>query len=156
MTADHKWFRFALATLAYRATGALRDAPDGLAEIRLCDESWTALQTVAHLGDVIHWAAGLASGDPTWTAHEPGTWDAEVTRFYAGLARLDELAASGAIECDLHRLFGGPVADALTHVGQLATMRRVAGSPVPPQSYFHAEISIGRVGADQWRAAEGA
>jgi hypothetical protein len=47
------------------------------------------------------------------------------------------------------RLFQGPIADALTHVGQLAMLRRVAGSPAWSENYSVAKITAGCVGADQ-------
>ena len=47
------------------------------------------------------------------------------------------------------KLFQGPIADALTHVGQLAMMRRAAGAPVKGENYFVADITVGRVGQEQ-------
>ena len=47
------------------------------------------------------------------------------------------------------RLFQGPVADALTHVGQIAMLRRMAVCPISGENYFVAQIETGRVGADQ-------
>jgi hypothetical protein len=51
--------------------------------------------------------------------------------------------------CSIERLFQGPVADALTHVGQLAMLRRLAGCPIKGENYFRAEIAAGRVGPHQ-------
>ena len=46
-------------------------------------------------------------------------------------------------------MFQGPIADALTHIGQIGMMRRMAGAPVRGENYFKADIAAGRVGAEQ-------
>ena len=78
------------------------------------------------------------------------TWEKEIERFHAGLASLDaRLAAPEPLGFAAERLFQGPIADALTHVGQITLLRRMAGAPVRGENYFKAEISAGRVGPDQ-------
>ena len=80
----------------------------------------------------------------------PAAWDEDVARFFRGLARVDEhLASRAPLGCSAQRLFQGPLADALTHVGQLAMLRRLAGSPVRGENFFVADITAGRVGPDQ-------
>jgi len=59
------------------------------------------------------------------------------------------LASDKPLHAPVEKLFQGPVADALTHVGQIAVLRRLAGSPVKGENYFVADIAAGRVGADQ-------
>jgi hypothetical protein len=77
-------------------------------------------------------------------------WDADVKRFFDGLARFDAcLAGPGAGKAPAERLFQGPVADAVSHVGQLAMMRRMAGAPIRGENYFKADITEGRIGFDQ-------
>jgi hypothetical protein len=88
-----------------------------------------------------------------WHDRPPGSWDEEVARFFAGLQRFDDaLAADAPLGFSIERLFQGPVADALTHVGQIALLRRLAGAPVKGENYFKAEIQAGRVGAEQMPA----
>jgi hypothetical protein len=73
-----------------------------------------------------------------------------VTRFFQGLKTLDErIAAADLTEDTANRLFQGPIADALTHTGQIAMLRRMAGCPIPGENYFIADIEAGRVGTDQ-------
>ena len=48
----------------------------------------------------------------------------------------------------------GPVADALTHVGQLAMMRRLSGSPIRGENFIEAAIVAGQVGANQPAAVQ--
>jgi hypothetical protein len=38
-------------------------------------------------------------------------------------------------------LLQGPFSDAMTHAGQLALLRRLAGSPVPPENFIFATIT---------------
>jgi hypothetical protein len=142
--------RHTLATLAYRGGKALRDAPAELAEFRVAARSRTPLQILAHVGDLLDWALELCEGRHVWQESTPISWEREVERFFEGLAALDARLASGRpLGFPPERIFQGPIADALTHVGQLAMLRRLAGSPVRGENYFKAEIRAGRVGADQ-------
>lgn len=144
------WLRHSVATLAYRAGKAVRGAPAGFGEFRLADPAaMTPARILAHMGDLMEWALSMAEGRQRWHDTTPGPWAAEVRRFFTALAALDRRLASGE---ELHavpeRLFQGPIADALTHVGQLATRRRLAGAPVRAENYYVADIAAGRVGLD--------
>jgi hypothetical protein len=142
--------RHAVATLAYRAEKALRNAPTSFAAIQVGPGSRTPVQIVAHMGDLIDWAAWLAEGQHVWRSAEPGTWDQEQQRFFTALQRLDAYLASEApLGWSAERLFQGPIADALTHVGQLTMLRRVAQSPILAENYAKAHITIGQVGSVQ-------
>jgi len=142
--------RHALATLAYRGGKVLRGAPPSFAEFRVAAGTRTPLEILAHVGDLFDWALHLADGEHIWQASTPISWEREVERFFSRLGDLDaRLASSRALGTPESRLFQGPIADALTHVGQLAMLRRLAGTPVRGENYFKAEIEVGRVGADQ-------
>jgi hypothetical protein len=92
----------------------------------------------------------LARGGHEWRNVPPGEWDADVARLFAALAALDaELSSKTPLRCSPEQLFQGPIADALTHVGQLAMLRRLAGLPVRGENYFKAHIAAGRIGLDQ-------
>ena len=52
------------------------------------------------------------------------------------------------------RLLQGPFADAMTHAGQLALLRRLAGTPVAPEDFSTAEINPERLGPDQAEPAK--
>jgi hypothetical protein len=151
MMDDRDWLRHSLATLAYRAAKAVRGAPPGFAELRLDEPTaMTPGRIVAHMGDLMEWGLSMARGRQTWHDSAPGTWEADVGRFFAAVAAFDAYLASGEpLRAEAARLFQGPIADALTHVGQLATRRRLAGAPVRGENYFVANIEIGRVGLDQ-------
>ncbi len=142
--------RHTVATLAYRAGKVLRDVPDGFAEVRAAPESRTALEILSHMVDLMGWGAGLARGDYRWTPVGMTDWTAAVDGFFDGLTAFDmALADPAATSYPAGVIFQGPVADALTHVGQLALLRGMAGQPVQPESYARATIEPGRVGREQ-------
>jgi hypothetical protein len=144
-----EFLRHAVATLAYRAGKVLRGAPPDFGACKAAETSRTASESLAHLGDLLDWATSLTLGAERWNDSRPGAWDDDVARFFEGLGRFDAALQAKAPGCSTERLFQGPVADALTHTGQLALLRRVAGSPVRAENYFRADILAGRVGADQ-------
>jgi len=142
--------RHALATLAYRGGKAIRDAPEAFARYRASGSTRTPIEILAHVGDLLDWALGLADGRHEWHDAPPLTWDEEVGRFYTGLAALDRrLASNDPPGFSPESLLQGPIADALTHVGQITLLRRMAGFPVRGENYFKADIAAGRVGPEQ-------
>ena len=141
--------RHAVATLAYRGGKAIRNAPASLADFRPADAR-TPVQILAHIGDLLDWALSIASGRRTWKDSTPLPWDGEVERFFGALKQFDDyLASSEPLQAPAEKLFQGPIADAMTHVGQIAILRRMAGSPIRGESYFDAEIVSGHVGPSQ-------
>ena len=147
---DHQWLRHALATLAYRGGKTLRGAPPGFAEFRVGERTRTPGQILAHLGDLVDWALTQAKGKPAWHNSAVVSWEEGSARFFAALQELDDyLAANETIGCTPQKMFQGAIADALTHVGQLAMLRGMAGAPVRGENYAQADIEVGRVGAEQ-------
>ena len=142
--------RHCVATLAYRAAKALRDVPDGFAALRVSSTTRTSGEIVAHMGDLLEWALSIAKNEQAWRDSKPLAWTAEVQRFFAALAAFDAYLASDApLGAAPEKLFQGPIADAFTHVGQIATRRVLAGAPVRGENYFRADIVAGRVGPEQ-------
>lgn len=141
--------RHTVATLAYRAGKAIRNAPPGFSAYRASEKSRTPLEILAHMGDLLDWALSLAKGDQQWNPGSPASWEQACERFFAGLNSLDGYLASHEPAAPPEKLFQGPIADALTHVGQLTFIRRIAGNSIKGENYFRAEIVIGRVGEDQ-------
>jgi hypothetical protein len=142
--------RHTLATLAYRGGNAVRNAPAGFAETRSCESGRTAAQILAHIGDLLDWGLSIAQGKQSWQNSEPLAWDKETDRFFAALKRFDDyLASAEPLHVPPEKLLQAPLADALTHVGQIAMLRRVAGGPVKGENYFVADIVAGRVGLEQ-------
>jgi GAF domain-containing protein len=150
MDAKQELLRHTLATIAYRGGKAVRGAPASFASFKANETARTPAQIVAHMGDLFEWALSILQGTQRWKDSTPLPWDAEVARFFETLAQLDaHLASDDALGCPAEQIFQGPIADALTHVGQLAMLRRMAGAPVRAENYFKAAITIGRVGAEQ-------
>src|SRR5689334_4555085 len=142
--------RHTLATVAYRGGKALRDAPDRFATFHIGDKTRTPVQILAHMGDLFDWALSIAQGKQAWHDSAPLPWTAEMDRFFTAIQKLDDyLASSEPLHGSAEGLFQGPVADALNHIGQIAMLRRLAGSPILGENYFKAEIVAGRVGSDQ-------
>lgn len=140
--------RHTLATLAYRGGKTVRNAPAEFAEFNGAGR--TPGTILAHMGDLLDWALSMADGTRKWHDSQPLAWDEEVKRFFAVLKKFDDyLASDQPMQAPAEKLFQGPIADALTHVGQLAMMRRLAGSPIVGENYFVADIATGRVGEEQ-------
>jgi hypothetical protein len=147
---ERQLLRHTLATLAYRGGKVLRGAPDGFSVFRAFETTRTPGQILAHIGDLLDWGLSIARGKEEWHDSPPQSWALDSQRFFTALSVLDAYLASGQpLEFPAEKLFQGPIADALTHVGQLAMLRRMAGIPVRGESYFRAEIVAGRVGPDQ-------
>jgi hypothetical protein len=142
--------RHTVSTLAYRGSKVLRDAPDGFSSFRIGETTRTPAQILAHTGDLLDWALSLAIGDQKWCDSTPLPWEQEVARFFEGLKKLDDyLASDAALGRSCENIFQGPIADALTHVGQMAMLRRLAGRRVRGENYLKAEIEVGRLGLEQ-------
>ena len=142
--------RHAVATLAYRGGKALRDAPADFSAFTPGGACRSAGAILAHMGDLLDWGLSLANGERKWRDSQPRTWEEDVHRFHAALAAFDAtLASDQPLHAPVEKLFQGPIADALTHIGQLAMMRRLADAPIKSENYFAAEIVAGRVGLEQ-------
>jgi hypothetical protein len=147
---SQEFLRHTLATLAYRGAKTLRDAPEGFATFCAAEGTRTPGGILAHIGDLFDWALAMADGRMEWHDSQPLAWPDEVARFFRTLAAFDARLATGEpLGMSVEKLFQGPVADAFTHFGQIAMLRRMAGAPVRGESYFRAQIVIGRVGPEQ-------
>src|SRR5262249_10964998 len=142
--------RHTVATLAYRGGKVLRDTPKDFGSFRVGPSSRTPSEILAHIGDLLGWALYLARGAEAWPGVPPGAWDEDVKRFFEGLRAFDDyLASTEPVAVRAEKLFQGPIADALTHVGQIAMLRRLANAPVRGENYFRADIVAGCVGPEQ-------
>ena len=139
-----------MATLSYRLGKVLRDTPDSFGEFQIHDSVRKPAQILAHINDLMDWALTQIEGKARWRDSAMQPWPGEVARFYRAMQTLDERIAAGAAPgVDGDRLFQGAIADALTHTGQLAMLRHIAGIPIRGESYYAAEIVAGRVGSEQ-------
>jgi hypothetical protein len=150
MDEKRELLRHTLATLAYRGGKAVRDAPEDFAGYRAAPGGRSPGQILAHIGDLLDWALSMLQGRAAWRNSEHLAWEPEVDRFFAALKALDDfLASDQQFSVTPEKIFQGPIADALTHVGQIAMLRRLAGCPVRGENYYVAHIETGQVGAEQ-------
>ena len=148
--AIREFLRHTVATVAYRGGKAVRGAPPGFSSFRPAPTSRSAGEVLAHVGDLFDWALNLARGSRVWNDTKPQTWEEDSARLFRALQAFDAVLASDEpLATGAEKLFQGPVADALNHVGQIAMLRRIAGAAVRGENYFKADITAGKVGADQ-------
>lgn len=150
MDEKRELLRHTLATMVYRAAKAVRDAPPQFASFRASETSRTPVEILAHIGDLMMWGRRLADGTRKWENSTPLAWDEEVGRFFARVNEFESYLASGQpLHDSAEKLFQGPIADALQHVGQLTFLRRASDAPIRGENYHKAEIAAGRVGREQ-------
>src|SRR5690242_15133695 len=128
--------RHILATLVYRGAKTLREAPPEFSAFRPADGSRSAGEILSHICDLLDWALSQARGEERWRNSQPQAWAADAERFFAAATAFDAYLASGeTLHAEPGKLFQGALADALTHVGQIAMLRRLAGGPVRAENY---------------------
>jgi ketosteroid isomerase-like protein len=150
MTESRRLLRHFLAALAYRTQKALRDAPPAFADYRAAPAARTPFELLWHMTGLIGYARTMFHGGdyaPPRLADLP----AEVGRFHAQLEALDRDFADATLEARIsdQQFLHGPLADAMTHVGQLALLRRLFGEPVPPENFIFATIDAANLGERQ-------
>jgi hypothetical protein len=144
------FLRHTLATLAYRAGKTVRGTPEAFGQHRQSPDSPSCVEILAHMGDLMDWVLRMLQGESRWTSATPLPWDREIARFFAALKAVDDyLAAGQPIRWEVGRVFQGGIADALTHTGQLAMLRRLSGHKMKGENYSRADIVAGRVGIEQ-------
>ena len=163
-TESRRLLQHFLAALAYRTQKALRGAPDSFADFRLAPTTRTPFELVWHMTGVIGYARTFLHGGD----FEPprlASFADEIARFHETLAALSRDLGDPTLRARItdDQFLQGPLADAMTHAGQLAMLRRLHGSPVPSENFIFADVSAGNVGASQalpvapdtdWRADE--
>jgi hypothetical protein len=143
--------RHFLAALAYRTQKALRDAPPDFGSFRAAAGVRTPAELVCHMTSVLGYARTFLVGGHYRPDPLPSL-RAETERFHEMLVDLSRRIESGAPllqGMSPERLLQGPLSDAMTHTGQIAILRRLAGDPVPPENFIVAEIDGDRCGAEQ-------
>lgn len=154
-TSSRQLLRHTVATVAYRGGKALRGAPDSFAKFKVGEKSRTPEQILAHIGDLYDWALSCAQGKQAWHDSKPLPWPQEVERFFKAVTAFDAyLASDSPLGYPPEKLFQGGIADSLTHIGQIAMLRRLAGCPIRGENYFRADIVAGRVGEKQSAPAQ--
>ena len=143
--------RHFLAALAYRTQKALRGAPPDFGDFSAGMQVRTPSELIRHMTSVLGYARTFFVGGQYWPDQLP-TLDMEIERFHSiadDLGRQIESAAQFPEDMSAEQLLQGPLSDAMTHAGQLAMLRRMAGEPVAPENFIFAEITSDRLGAEQ-------
>ncbi len=138
--------RHFLASIAYHATKAIRDAPSNYPDLSVGKGIRTQREILSHISGVLTYAHSFyVHYDNTWLTLEP--WDVEVDRFYNTLLKLDRSMSEGLPKgITEEQLLQGPLSDSMAHIGQLLILRRLAGSPIPSENFIYANIQIGQRG----------
>jgi hypothetical protein len=150
MDAKRQMIQHFLATLAYRTQKALRNAPEGFGDFRVDSFTRTPHELILHMTGVISYARSTFVASETWPRKMP-SFEQEVLRFHDTLEELGRLTDSGKdpTGTTLQRLLQGPLSDAMTHIGQIALLRRLYGSPVPGENFMLADIDPGNLSPKQ-------
>jgi hypothetical protein len=148
MTDARSLLRHFLGAIAYRTQKALRGAPESFSEFRAGANVRTPHELIWHMTGVLGYARTLFLGG-VWRPEQMPSFGDEMQRFHDVLEDLGRLLRKETPELAAEALLQGPLADAMTHVGQLAMLRRLAGSPVAPENFVRAKISSANLGPDQ-------
>ncbi|MDQ6831361.1 MAG: hypothetical protein M3081_21070 [Gemmatimonadota bacterium] len=150
MIESRRLLRHFLAAIAYRTQKALRDAPDAFADFRVAPTVRSPFELLWHMTGVLGYARTMFHGGDFAPPRLPSL-DAEVGRFHETLGALHRDFADESLKARIsdEQFLQGPLADAMTHAGQLAMLRRIHGSPVPSENFIFADIASDNVGRSQ-------
>jgi len=150
MTESRRLLQHFLAALAYRTQKALRGAPESFGEFRAGPTTRTPFELVWHMTGVIGYARTFFHGGRFEPPRLPAFAD-EITRFHETVAALSRDFGDDTLTARIsdEQFLQGPLADAMTHAGQLAMLRRLHGEPVPSENFIFAKVSATNVTSDQ-------
>ena len=157
MLGKNELVRHLLASLVYRTTKIIHDAPADYPQASIGCGVRTPEKVLGHINSLIQLSNRF------WTHEKPVSmevrrnetgkkgWELEVKLFYKMVAEFDETLKihTSPRKHTPEKILQGPLTDAFTHVGQLALLRRMAGSPIEGESYWMADVQVGRLGPDQ-------
>ena len=150
ITPDRKLLRHYLASIAYHVQKAIRNAPSGYWTFSPGNQVRTPEAILRHMTNVLGYARTFFVGGVYRPEPLPNI-QAEVDRFHQILEDLSKLLDTNSSLQGINelQLLQGPFSDVMTHIGQLSMLRRLNGSPVPPEDFIYANISATRLGKDQ-------
>ncbi len=139
-----------LAAIAYRVQKAIRGAPAGFEHFRAAPGVRTPHELVCHITNVLGYGRTFFVGG-AFPSRVPTNWTEDLNALHEMLEDLGRHLVTGASlrATTEERLLQGPLSDAMTHVGQLAMLRRLAGSPVRPEDFIMAAVSANNLGQNQ-------
>ncbi len=148
---EREMLRHFLAAIAYRTQKALRGAPPEFPDFDPGNQVRTPAELLGHMTSLMGYAVTLFEGGSyPFRPERLATWDDEVVRFHAKLEEVaGHLERGSPLSISHQQLLQGPLADTMTHVGQLAMLRRLAASPVAPENFIRADVRAERLGPEQ-------
>jgi len=155
LTLDFKreFLRHLVATLAFRGGVAVADAPENFSEFCAGENARSAGEILAHIGDLVQGSLYLMKGEFVHLQSPVQSWAEDTKRFFAAARQFDSYLSSDApLAQPIEKIVQGPIADALTHVGQIVMLRRLAGKPIRAESYFTVEIKAGEINENASRS----
>jgi hypothetical protein len=150
MNEKRQILRHFLGALAYRTQKALRGSPDDFAAFDAGGGVRTPMELVRHMASVLGYARTFFIGG-SYSPQPLDSFKDEIERLHENLVDLRNDLDSGRpmIDTTEERMLQGPFSDAMTHVGQLAMLRRLHGKPVPSENFILADVSAENVSSDQ-------
>jgi hypothetical protein len=137
-----------LATLVYRLTKSIKNADKGFWNFQVKEGVRTPHQLVVHIINVLGYAKTSFIGG-TFRANIEDV-ESDLKKFYTIVQELDELIGKEEFkEIQPKNLLQGPLSDSMTHIGQIAMLRRIFGSPIPPENFVFANISSNNLSRNQ-------
>ena len=140
-----------LAAIAYRAQKALRDAPVDHPEFSAGHRTRTPVDLPAYDEPAGLFSDAVSCGSYPFNPEPLATFEDEVARFDDMVTAVGDLLERDVPlqEISFEQFLQGPLSDVITHIGQLALLRRLAGAPVAPENFIHAQIDAQRLGPGQ-------
>lgn len=150
MTESRRLLRHFLAALAYRTQKALRGAPDDFADFCAGNRVRTPRELVWHMTGLMGYARTMIHGG-TFAPPRLDDFHDEVHRFHETLGALLADLGNETLSATIsdQQFLQGPLADAMTHAGQIAMLRRLHGNPVASENFIFARISADNVTENQ-------
>lgn len=145
-----------LAAIAYRAQKALRDAPADYPSFAAGADVRTPVEVLRHMTSLLGYSRTLFLGGSYPFHPDPlPTFKEEVERFHDMVGAVGDLLDRDVAlrEISYEQFLQGPLSDVMTHIGQLAMLRRLAGAAVAPENFIYARVDSDRLGTDQAQPA---
>lgn len=140
--------RHLLATIGYRFQAAIEGAPEEYADFDPGHGVRGPRELVGHCVHVLRIARSSFEPELEPSAPVGDSWNERIALLHLELDLLDRHVDQGTPpqSWTLLQMVQGPLADVLTHIGQLALLRRLQGDPVARQSYLRAPVEARRTG----------
>lgn len=143
----NEYLRHTLATINYRFQKSIRKADNNFSDFNLGKGSRSSGEIIIHMFQVLNSTRFFI--EDNWlekNAPEKLSLSREIERFNAELKAIDSILAEKEIGIDYSkRMLQGPLSDILTHIGQIAMLRRLYDEPIEREDFSAAHIKTGLI-----------